>query len=93
MKIMACCGQGLGSSFMVEMNIKKVLKKLELDNISVSHGSATEAFPGDADLFVVGQDLYDAMAGKGDIITLTNIVSMPELEEKLKEYFTTKGVI
>ncbi|EEV7659734.1 PTS mannitol transporter subunit IIB, partial [Escherichia coli] len=27
MKIMAICGSGLGSSFMVEMNIKKVLKK------------------------------------------------------------------
>jgi PTS system ascorbate-specific IIB component len=26
MKIMAICGSGLGSSFMVEMNIKKVLK-------------------------------------------------------------------
>ncbi|EAW5045253.1 PTS mannitol transporter subunit IIB, partial [Salmonella enterica] len=25
MKIMAICGSGLGSSFMVEMNIKKVL--------------------------------------------------------------------
>ena len=29
MKIMAICGSGLGSSFMVEMNIKKVLKKME----------------------------------------------------------------
>lgn len=28
MKIMAVCGSGLGSSFMMEMNIKKVLKKL-----------------------------------------------------------------
>lgn len=31
MKIMAICGSGLGSSFMVEMNIKKVLKKLNID--------------------------------------------------------------
>lgn len=31
MKIMAICGSGLGSSFMVEMNIKKVLKKLEIE--------------------------------------------------------------
>lgn len=30
MKIMAICGSGLGSSFMVEMNIKKVLKKLNI---------------------------------------------------------------
>ncbi|SUH02723.1 sugar phosphotransferase component II B [Salmonella enterica subsp. enterica] len=40
MKIMAICGSGLGSSFMVEMNIKKVLKKLILTlkwNTPISH--------------------------------------------------------
>lgn len=93
MKIMACCNQGLGSSFLVEMNIKKVVAKLGLTDVTVSHGSATETFAGDADLFVIGQDMMDAMAGKGDIVTLTNIVSMPELEEKLTEYFKGKGVI
>lgn len=30
MKIMAVCGSGLGSSFMLEMNIKKVLNKLSI---------------------------------------------------------------
>lgn len=29
MKIMAICGSGLGSSFMVEMNIKKVIKETQ----------------------------------------------------------------
>jgi PTS system ascorbate-specific IIB component len=28
-RIVCCCGQGLGSSMMVEMNIQKALKKLE----------------------------------------------------------------
>ena len=28
MKILAVCGSGLGSSFMLEMNIKKVLTQL-----------------------------------------------------------------
>ena len=53
MKIMAVCGSGLGSSFMVEMNIKKVLKKI---------GVEAE-------------------------VVLDSIISMPELEEKLTEYF------
>ena len=39
MKIMAICGSGLGSSFMVEMNIKKVLKKLDID-AEVEHSLA-----------------------------------------------------
>ena len=37
MKIMAVCGSGLGSSFMVEMNIKKVLKKLNIDAVLPLH--------------------------------------------------------
>lgn len=93
MKIMCCCGQGLGSSFMVEMNVNKVLKKLGVEGVEVTHGSASDAFPGAADLFIVGNDLYEAMKDKGDIITLTNIVSMPELEEKLSAYLKEKGVI
>jgi len=49
MKIMAICGSGLGSSFMVEMNIKKVLKKLEID-AEVEHSDLSSATPGAADL-------------------------------------------
>lgn len=49
MKIMAICGSGLGSSFMVEMNIKKVLKKLNID-AEVEHSDLSSATPGAADL-------------------------------------------
>ena len=86
MKIMCACGQGLGSSFLVEMNVEKVLKKLNLTHFEVTHASS-------ADLFVVGNDLYESLKHAGDIITLTNIVSLPELEEKLTEYFKEKGVL
>lgn len=54
MKIMAICGSGLGSSFMVEMNIKKVLKKLNID-AEVEHSDLSSATPGAADLFCNGQ--------------------------------------
>ena len=52
MKIMAICGSGLGSSFMVEMNIKKVLKKLDIE-AEVEHSDLSSATPGAADLFVM----------------------------------------
>lgn len=91
MKIMCCCGQGLGSSFMVEMNVNKVLKKLGVEGVEVSHGSASEANSASADLFIVGNDLYETMKDMGEVITLTNIVSMPELEEKLSVYLKDQG--
>lgn len=56
MKIMAICGSGLGSSFMVEMNIKKVLKKLNID-AEVEHSDLSSATPGAADLFVMAKDI------------------------------------
>ncbi len=49
MKIMAICGSASGSSFMVEMNIKKVLKKLNID-AEVEHLRSHRSRPGAADL-------------------------------------------
>lgn len=56
MKIMAICGSGLGSSFMVEMNIKKVLKKMDIE-AEVEHSDLSSATPGAADLFVMAKDI------------------------------------
>jgi ascorbate PTS system EIIB component len=36
MKFLVVCGNGLGSSFIVEMNVKKVLKELGIEG-EVSH--------------------------------------------------------
>ena len=36
MKILVCCGNGLGSSFMIEMNIKKALQEIGAE-AEVSH--------------------------------------------------------
>lgn len=88
MKIMAVCGSGLGSSFMVEMNIKKVLKKLEIEDIEIEHADLASAIPGVADLFVMAKDIADsASVPKDKIIVLNSIISMNELEEKLRNYF------
>lgn len=92
-KIMCTCGQGLGSSFLVEMNVQKTLKKLGLDHIEVTHGATSEVYAGVADLFVVGADITDSVERYGDVISLTNIVSPTETEEKLTAYFKEKGVL
>ncbi len=92
-KILCVCGSGLGSSFLVEMNVSKVLKKLGLPDIEASHSAATDVYKGAADLFVVGKDMYDICSPYGDCIILNNIISLPELEEKLSTYLKSKGVI
>lgn len=86
-KIMCCCGQGLGSSLIIRMNVEKTLKKLGKTGIEVLHASLSDASPTSADLFVVGGDLEEFTNNFPHIILLDNIVSLPELEGKLKKAF------
>ena len=88
-KILCCCGSGLGSSLMVEMNVQDVLKDLGVDGVEVEH-SVSDVMPGAADLFIVGRDLGDFIAGVPDNekVVLDNILDKEELKAKLSEKFS-----
>lgn len=87
MKIMAVCGHGLGSSFMLEMNIKKALKQIGVE-ADVEHADLSSATPDAADLFVVGKDLSSSITVQDDKkVVLNSIIDKKELEEKLRAYF------
>lgn len=92
-KIICICGSGLGSSFLVEMNVQKVLKELGLNDIEVEHTDLGSAWPGIADLIVCGNDLYDNLERFGDTMGLMNIMDKVELKEKLTKYLTEKGIL
>ena len=90
MKIMAICGSGLGSSFMVEMNIKKVLKKLNID-AEVEHSDLSSATPDAADVFVMAKDLAgSAGVPAHQLVVINNIIDINELENKLTAYFASR---
>lgn len=40
--IMCCCGGGVGSSFIVQMNVESLLKKHGIEGVSVDHVSVSE---------------------------------------------------
>lgn len=40
--IMCCCGGGVGSSFMVQLNVQSLLKKHGIEGVSVDHVSVSE---------------------------------------------------
>jgi PTS system ascorbate-specific IIB component len=79
MKIMAICGSGLGSSFMVEMNIKKVLKKLEIE-AEVEHSDLPRP---------PGRDGIAASASvpESQLVVINNIIDINELEAQLRAWF------
>lgn len=91
MKILAVCAHGLGSSFLMEMNLKKALKSLGIE-AEVGHSDLSVTGNDDADVFVMGEDIAgSANFDANKIITLKNLVSASEYESKLKAYFDAKG--
>ncbi|MDD4371083.1 MAG: PTS sugar transporter subunit IIB [Anaerostipes sp.] len=86
-RIMVVCGTGLGSSFMVEMNIKDILRKYNKEEFTVSHGAVFDVSQEDGDFFVIAKDLEDAMTGFEKLIVLNSIIDLDELEEKICKLF------
>jgi Phosphotransferase system, galactitol-specific IIB component len=86
MKILVMCGNGLGSSFMMELNVKKVLKKLGV-TAEVDHTDLSSAKTVQADIYVGAKDLM-ANFKKDNIkrIELENIMDLNEIERQLVAY-------
>lgn len=82
--IMTVCGTGLGSSFVVEMNLRTLLDTWGLsDQYQTTHGAVYEVNQNDAEYFVIARDLEDIMCGFPNLIILNSIIDQEELEEKL----------
>ena len=90
-KIMCCCGSGLGSSLMVQMNIEKALKNLGIEGVEADHTSLSEINVRSADLFVVGKDIAPRIKDYPRVVDLNKIMSMKELTEKLEQAFAIEG--
>lgn len=89
MKIMAVCGAGLGSSFMMEMNIKKVLKTLNV-TAEVDHSDLGSVTQDAADVFVMGKDIaYSANLPEHKVIIINNIIDLKEVEAKISDYLNS----
>lgn len=85
MKILVCCGSGLGSSFMIEMNIKKVLKELNVD-AQVDHSDLSSAKGVKADIYVGTRDIATQLTSLGGkVVSLNSMIDTKELKEKLSE--------
>ena len=85
MKIVAVCGSGLGSSLILSMNIKKVLKKLNIE-ADVSHTDVASVVADQADLFMFTKDLEGRM-NLSNAISLNSIIDEDEITKKLQQYF------
>ncbi|MEF3330538.1 PTS sugar transporter subunit IIB [Oceanobacillus oncorhynchi] len=93
MKFLTVCGSGLGTSFMVEMNINQILQELGVEGIEVAHSDLSSATPGEADVFFLAKDIADGGSHLGEVVVLESIIDMDELREKVEKVVREKGYL
>ena len=93
LRIGTACGSGLGSSFMVQMNIESILSELGVTGVEVEHYVLGGADPSAADIWIVGRDLEDTAGHLGDVRVLNSIIDMDELKELVTKICEEKGLI
>ena len=91
MKIVTVCGLGVGSSLMLEINIKKILKDLGVEG-EVSHTNLEDVKEIEADIFVMSKTLEDKVSVPCKIV-LSNIIGTEEIKEKLTVELKRREII
>jgi len=85
-KILVVCGNGLGSSFIVEMNVKNVLNELGIE-AKVSHTDLTTSKTEKADLYLGAKDIVETLDdGTRNVAKLTNLLDLDELKSTLQKH-------
>jgi ascorbate PTS system EIIB component len=89
LKVLAACGNGMGSSQIIKMRIEQVLRDLNLD-FKVDHMSVGQAKSSAKmyDLVIVPKQLMNEFTSVPDtckIVGLINLLSIPEITEKVTE--------
>lgn len=95
MKILVCCGSGLGSSFMIEMNVEDALKAIGApSHITVEHSDLGSAKGYFADLYIGTRDIAPELETIGKpVISLDNMLDKKELATKLEAKLKELNVI
>lgn len=82
-KILVVCGNGLGSSFIMELNVKKALDQMGKE-AEVSHTDIATARTESADVYLGAQDIIGTLDdGSRDIVALENVMNVEEIKTKL----------
>lgn len=86
MKILVICGSGIGTSLILEMNVRKITKELGIP-VEISHKSLDLASSCQADIWIGTKDSAKELRemGKEKVIEVTNIMNKASLKEQLEK--------
>lgn len=60
---MCCCGNGVGTSLVMQMTTEEALTRLGVDDVEVLFGSLSDLSESRADLFVVSEEVLPGLSG------------------------------
>ncbi|TOL36916.1 PTS sugar transporter subunit IIB [Vibrio parahaemolyticus] len=95
MKIMVVCGHGLGTSLMMEMSIKSIVKELNVD-AAVDHIDLGSAKGTNCDIFIGTKDIAEQLEALGveqRIVALDNMVDKVAMKERLSVALQELGAL
>lgn len=85
-KILVVCGNGLGSSMIVSMNVQSILKDMNIE-ADVSHTDLTTAKTEAADLYIGSEDILGNINdGTRNVALLNNLLDKKELRAALETH-------
>ena len=95
MKITVVCGNGLGTSLMMEMSIKSILKDLcisaDVDHVDLGSVKGTPS-----DIYVGTKDIAEQLVAQsvaGKIVALENMIDKKAMRERLSVALTELGAL
>lgn len=96
MKIACVCQSGLGTSFMVQMNLQALLQEmgLNVNDFELDHMDVGSATPDSADYFFVESTLTTALPNipEEKIVPLTSIIDRDAAHEALVKVLDERGI-
>jgi PTS system ascorbate-specific IIB component len=90
MKILCVCGLGMGSSLILKMTVEKAMRELGIP-CDVEHQAAGTMGGLEPDLIVASQDFADELAGRDNVVFVTNVVKSDEARDKIQAFLAARN--
>ncbi|KRM12602.1 PTS sugar transporter subunit IIB [Paucilactobacillus suebicus] len=95
MKFLAVCQSGLGSSFMVQMNIQQILKDEGVEeDIQVDHSDVGSTTADSADYFFVESTLAATLSNlpQDKLILLKSLIDKDEIKQDVNDILDKENI-
>lgn len=89
MKIITVCGLGVGSSLILKMTVDSAMQILEKE-CDIEHWDMGTVRGKPFDLLVTTEGFRDNFIDLDNVVYITNIVDVAEVQTKLEQYFQRK---